>query len=159
MKYWIQYVIASIVMLFSTLAAWYEGSAIRDNPWEWKYTAYFSKLLNGEITSSADLSQLDHFIYAAKFSPIYPSFIVLNLFYILILSGNLFIKSEKKRMKYFIFLCIVTFLIGAVVSDSPTIGGRYFAIIFTTLGIIHLALAFSFYLKMKKRKGHLGNLV
>ncbi|MGQ4667019.1 YjdJ family protein [Metabacillus halosaccharovorans] len=159
MKYWIQYVIASIVMLFSTLAAWYEGSAIRDNPWEWKYTAYFSKLLNGEITSSADLSQLDHFIYAAKFSPIYPSFIVLSLFYILILSGNLFIKSEKKRMKYFIFLCIVTFLIGAVVSDSPTIGGRYFAIIFTTLGIIHLVLAFSIYLKMKKRKRHLGDLV
>lgn len=159
MKYWIQYVIASIVMLFSTLAAWYEGSAIRDNPWEWKYTAYFSKLLNGEITSSADLSQLDHFIYAAKFSPIYPSFIVLSLFYILILSGNLFIKSEKKRIKYFIFLCIVTFLIGAVVSDSPTIGGRYFAIIFTTLGIIHLVLAFSIYLKMKKRKRHLGDLV
>ncbi|WP_078433626.1 YjdJ family protein [Metabacillus halosaccharovorans] len=159
MKYFTQFLIATMVMVFSTFSAWYEGSAIRDNPWEWKYTAYFSKLLNGEITSSADLSQLDHFIYAAKFSPIYPSFIVLSLFYILILSGYLFLKSEMKRMRYFIFLCIISFLIGVAVSDSPTIGGRYFSIIFTTLGIIHLALALSIYLKLKKKKGHIENLV
>nr|WP_253957965.1 YjdJ family protein [Metabacillus halosaccharovorans] len=155
----IQYLLASMLMFFSTFAAWYEGSAIRDNPWEWKYSAYFSKLLNGEIKSSADLSQLDHFIYAAKFSPIYPSFLILSLFYILILSGYLLLKSEMKRMKYFICLCIITFLIGVVVTDSPTIGGRYFAIFFTTLGIIHLALALSTYLKIKKRKGHIENLV
>ncbi|WP_226530245.1 YjdJ family protein [Metabacillus niabensis] len=159
MKYLIQYLIAFMVMVFSMFAAWYEGSAIRENPWEWKYSAYFSKLLNGEITSRADLSQLDHFIYAAKFSPIYPSFIILSLFYILTLSGYLLLKSDRKRMTYYLFLCIITFLIGAIVTDSPTIGGRYFAKIFTSLGIIHLALAFLIYLKMKKRKGYLENLV
>ncbi|WP_026560608.1 YjdJ family protein [Bacillus sp. J37] len=159
MKYLIQYLIASMVMFFSTFAAWYEGSAIRDNPWEWEYSAYFSKLLNGEMTSSADLSQLDHFIYAAKFSPIFPSFMILSLFYMLILSGYLLFKSVMKRMIYFICLCIFTFFIGVVVTDSPTIGGRYFAIIFTILGIIHLALALAIYLRLKKRKGHLENLV
>ncbi|WP_255357510.1 MULTISPECIES: DUF4306 domain-containing protein [unclassified Anoxybacillus] len=37
----IQYILAFFVFVFSTLASWYEGSEIRSNPWEWKYSAFF----------------------------------------------------------------------------------------------------------------------
>ncbi|MDL4839489.1 DUF4306 domain-containing protein [Aquibacillus rhizosphaerae] len=86
MKYIIQYLLALIVLFLSSLAAWYEGSAIRDNPWEWNNSTFFSTLLNGEIKDTADISQLDHFIYAAKFSPIFPILIVCShhIFYFLV---------------------------------------------------------------------------
>jgi Domain of unknown function (DUF4306) len=38
--------------------------------WEWQYSAFFSKMFNGEVTEHADISQLDHFIYAANISHI-----------------------------------------------------------------------------------------
>ncbi|MEN1970062.1 YjdJ family protein [Lentibacillus sp. N15] len=73
MKYTIQYLVSLVLLVFSTLVTWYEGSAIREDPWNWKYTAFFSKMFNGEVANSSDISQLDHFIYAAKYSPIYPT--------------------------------------------------------------------------------------
>lgn len=156
MKYIIQYLLASILLFFSTLAAWYEGSAIRENPWEWKYTALFSKKFNGWIVNSSDISQLDHFIYAAKFHPTYPILIILSLSYILILSGYLLFKNDIKKMVIFLFsFSIIHILLGIAVSDSPTIGGKYFTVIFLTIGIVSSVLSF---LKVKWRNGKYGNL-
>ena len=60
-------------LIFFTVAAWYEGSTILDNPWEWKYSAIFTQLLHGEVVNQHTISQLDYFVYAAKFKPAYPS--------------------------------------------------------------------------------------
>jgi len=68
----IQFGLITILLLFSTVAAWYEGSAILDNPWEWKYSTPFSQMLYGEVQSDSDISQLDYFVYAAKFQPAFP---------------------------------------------------------------------------------------
>lgn len=156
MKYIIQYSLALILLVFSTFAAWYEGSAIRENPWEWKYTTFFSKIFNGVIANNSDISQLDHFIYAAKFNPIYPILMILSLSYILILSGYLLLKNDIKKMNIFLFsFGMIHVLLGITVSDSPTIGGKYFTVIFLTIGIVSWVLPF---LKMKKRNGGNGNL-
>lgn len=155
-KYIIQYSLASILLFFSTFAAWYEGSAIRENPWEWKYTAFFSKKFNGWIANSSDISQLDHFIYAAKFNPIYPILMILSLSYILILSGYLLLKNDTNKMSIFLLsFGVIHVLLGIMVSDSPTIGGKYFTFTFLTIGIISLVLSF---LKVMKRNGKYGNL-
>ncbi|MDR4947204.1 DUF4306 domain-containing protein [Neobacillus cucumis] len=45
----IQFGVSSILLLFSTAVAWYEGSAILDNPWEWSYSTSFTQLLYGGV--------------------------------------------------------------------------------------------------------------
>lgn len=78
---------ASILFFLSIVVAWYEGSTILDNPWEWKYSTPFSRLLYGEVHSASDILQLDYFIYAAKFQPTYPVIMVISILYLLILIG------------------------------------------------------------------------
>lgn len=150
LKYTVQYISAIILFIFSTFVAWYEGSAIRDNPWEWQYSAVFSKLFNGEVTSRADLSQLDHFIYAAKFNPIFPVIMILSLSYLIILTTYLFFQRDTKKLVLIqLFLSAVYFSLGLNVSSSPTIGGTYFTIVFFIIAIMHLAMPALFYLKTK----------
>lgn len=38
----IQFGVSSILLLFSTAVAWYEGSAILDNPWEWSFDTIYT---------------------------------------------------------------------------------------------------------------------
>jgi len=45
--YAVQFGTAALVFLFSALASWYQGSELLKVPWEWKYTAKFTKLLYG----------------------------------------------------------------------------------------------------------------
>jgi hypothetical protein len=71
--------------------------------WEWQYSAFFSKMFNGEVTEHADISQLDHFIYAAKFKPIFPILMMFSFTYIFILSGYLLLKYNTKKLMVFHF--------------------------------------------------------
>nr|WP_308447216.1 YjdJ family protein [Alkalihalobacterium chitinilyticum] len=84
---WIQLGIAITSLLFSTFASWYEGSAILDNPWEWEYSTPFSQLLYGEIQNANQISQLDHFVYAAKFQPTFPLIMVISGLYLILLNA------------------------------------------------------------------------
>ncbi|MFA9556402.1 DUF4306 domain-containing protein [Evansella sp. AB-rgal1] len=151
MKYIIQYILVSILLLLSTFAAWYEGSAIRYYPEEWKNTALFSRVLNGEIINSSEISQLDHFIYAAKFTPLYPTLIILCLSYIIILSGYMLFKNNMKKITiFYLSIGALYIFLGITVSNSSTIGGRYMTMTFVTVGIINLSLVFLSFLSMKK---------
>lgn len=156
MKYIIQYLSALILFIFSTFAAWYEGSAIRENPWEWKYTAFFSNINNAWIIDGSDISQLDHFIYAAKLYPVYPILMVLSLSYLVILSGYLLLKNDTKKLNIFLFsFGFIQFLLGLMVSDSPTVGGKTFTVTLLTIGMISSVIPF---LIMKKRYRKKRNL-
>lgn len=151
MKYAIQYLFALILLVFSTFTAWYEGSMIREVPWEWKYTALFTKMFNGEITSNSEISQLDHFIYAAKFFPLYPILMLLSLSYLLTLSGYLLLKNNTKRLTVFLSaVSVIYVLFGITLSSSPTVGGKYFTFLFLLAGLINVALATLFFLRMRK---------
>ncbi|WP_221568238.1 DUF4306 domain-containing protein [Alkalihalobacillus sp. TS-13] len=89
---------ALTILGLSTFSAWYEGSEIRDDPWEWEHSAIFSKIMNGEISSKVDISQLDHFIYAAKFKPFFPILILLSLTYMVMISVFAILKHNTRRL-------------------------------------------------------------
>ena len=61
-----------MLLIFSTGVALYEGSAILEDPWEWKYTAIFSQMKNGQVENVNDILPIDYFVYAAKFVPTFP---------------------------------------------------------------------------------------
>lgn len=120
----LQYVCAFLIFVFSALASWYEGSELRDLPWEWQHSAWFSKIFNDQITRSDDISQLDHFIYAAKFKPTFPILMVLSLIYIFTLTSYLLFRYNVKKLSMLLFgFGVLLFILGTVVADSPTIGG------------------------------------
>jgi hypothetical protein len=126
-----------VVILFSTVAAWYEGSAILDNPWEWKYSTPFSHMLYGEVHSDSDISQLDYFVYAAKFQPAFPAIMAISSLYLLILIGYYFLNRQHKRFAY--FLAILgggLFLLSYFFTNSPTDGGQIFFYIWLVSGIL-----------------------
>ncbi|MCG3418133.1 YjdJ family protein [Oceanobacillus jordanicus] len=153
MKYIVQYLVALMVLVISTFAAWYEGSAIRENFFEWKYSAFFSKWFNGEIRSVADISQLDHFIYAAKFTPVFPVLMVCSVSYLIILGlYTLFRKNSKAMIILSLVLATLYVFLGILISKSPTIGGSVFTIVFTVIGALHLILSLLFFIKICKEK-------
>ncbi|GEM_PF-657762 len=160
MKYAIQYLIALILLVFSTVTAWYEGSMIREVPWEWKYTAIFTKMFNGKITSNTEISQLDYFIYAAKFSPLYPIVMLLSLSYLLTLSGYLLLKNNTKRLTVFLSaVSVIYVLFGITLSSSPTVGGKYFTYNFIFMGFTNLAFATVYFFRMRKDMKKIGSFI
>ena len=148
----IQFGIASILLLISTVAAWYEGSAILDNPWEWKYSTSFSQLLSGEVQSDSDISQLDYFIYAAKFQPTFPVIMVLSSLYLLILIGSYFLKRQYKWFAYYLFfLGGGLFSLSYFILNSPTLGGHIFFYIWIVSGALCMATAVITYFQIFNR--------
>jgi hypothetical protein len=138
----IQLVLASILLLFSTGAAWYEGSALIEHSWEWKYTAIFSGIVNGQVENASDILPIDYFIYAAKFAPAFPVLILLSGTYLIILMGYILLKRNHKMFTYYLTSFGVSFMVlSGFVSNSPTSGLK---IIFASLlffGILFLVFA------------------
>lgn len=160
MKYAVQFLIALMLLAFSTFIAWYEGSAIRDVPWEWKHTAFFSNVLNGQVTNNSDISQLDYFIYAAKFHPVYPILILFSLSYIVTLSGYLLLKNYIKRLTVFLsVISMIYVLLGLTIYSSPTVGGKYLTFVFLFIGLVNLSLAILFFLRVRKGIKKKGNFI
>ncbi|QOV12143.1 YjdJ family protein [Viridibacillus arvi] len=129
LRFFIQFVTVLLLFFFSTFFAWYEGSTILENPWEWKYSTPFSQLLNGEVHSASDISQLDYFMYAAKFQPTFPVIMVTSSIYLLILIGY---YSFKKRYKWFAYYLFILggglFFFSYIIYDSTTLDKIYFII-------------------------------
>ncbi|TWT09275.1 YjdJ family protein [Planomicrobium sp. CPCC 101079] len=149
--------VAACVFVFSALISWYEGSQLLDIPWEWKHTAVFSSWLIGEVTSSKDILAIDHFIYAAKFEPLFPFLMASSAIVILFLLASWLFKNKNKGMKRFsLLMSLVFFCISAFLSDSPTAGLGFFATYFGLLGIISV---FSVIVPCAKEKSMAGKLL
>lgn len=95
-KYILQLIIGIFILAVSTFIAWYEGSAIIDNSLEWKYSTPFTELFNIDITNGRDISQLDYFVYSAKFQPLFPTIMMVCVLYILSVIGYYLIKRNPK---------------------------------------------------------------
>lgn len=91
-RYVLQLIIGIFTLVVATFIAWFEGSALTINSLEWKYSTPFTKLFNVEITSGRDISQLDYYVYAAKFQPLFPAIIMVSAFYILGVIGYYLIR-------------------------------------------------------------------
>lgn len=130
-----QFGAASVVFLFSTLAAWYEGSAILDHPSEWRISTPITGMFYGNVHVSSDISQWDFFIYAAKYRPTFPMLMTVSGVYILIFIGFYIFKRLKKWYAYYLFLISgALFLLSYLSFESSTDGGQKMFILLSVCG-------------------------
>lgn len=143
-KYWSQIGVGLLVFGFTALFSWYEGSALLDNPWEWKYSTPFSEMLHGSVSTKEQIVDLDFFVYAAKFSPLFPSIMIMSASYLLVLLGYSFLKH--RGFPLFLTLFGMAFLLISVfISSSPTTGGNILFWLFILIGIFLIILASLFH--------------
>lgn len=132
---------AFLVFIFSTLASWYEGGQLRDISWEWKYSAVFSTWLNGPVNEADDILAIDHFVYAAKFEPLFPLLMAASLLFIIFQLSAWLLKDRKTTHIIFLSLMAVGLLLmSAMLLNSPTIGLALFSGFFGLSGLLTLLL-------------------
>ncbi|ANU17979.1 hypothetical protein BBI11_13455 [Planococcus maritimus] len=132
---------AFLVLIFSTLASWYEGGQLRDISWEWKYSAVFSTWLNGPVTEASDILMIDHFVYAAKFEPLFPLLMAASfLFIVLQLLGWLLRERKTLHIIFLSLMSVGLLLMSAMLLNSPTVGLTLFSAFFGLSGILTLLI-------------------
>lgn len=137
-----QIVLASILLMLSTGVAWYEGSTILQEPWEWKHSAVFSQMANGQVGNPNDILTIDYFVYAAKFAPAFPVLMLISGTYLMILLGIILLKRNDKAFSYFLVFIGVLFLsLSGFLSNSPTSGLKIFFYSCLAIGIFSIAFA------------------
>ncbi|WP_332651422.1 YjdJ family protein [Lysinibacillus sp. 54212] len=148
-KYIVQLIVASILFVFSMLVAWYEGSAIIEHSYEWKYSTPFSSFFEIEVVTGKEIFALDYFVYAAKFQPLFPMIMLITLLYIMFLLIVMLKKFNHSVATIVTFLCCMMLIcLALVVANTSTNGGRLL-LLATLLGIIFFC---SVYVILKKRK-------
>lgn len=152
-KYMLQLIIGFFTLAISTFIAWYEGSAIIEKSWEWKYSTPFTELFNIEITNGREISQLDYFVYAAKFQPFFPAIMIVSVLYILGVVSYYLIKHHFKWVICLLGLtgCICILLSGLII-NSPTIGGRIIFSMTLTSGVLCIIVAVIVWFRDYKQK-------
>ena len=147
-KYVIQIIVGITILALSTFIAWYEGSAIKDITWEWEYSTPFSRLFNIEIVNGHDISQLDHFVYAAKYQPLFPVIMLISTYYILTVFGCYLLKYQPKWAIIFwgLMSCIILSF-SIFTFNSLTIGGEIFFWSTLIIGAISIVVTVFAYFK------------
>ncbi|MBO0998787.1 DUF4306 domain-containing protein [Bacillus sp. SD075] len=144
-----QMIIAALFFMVFTFCTWYEGSEILDRPWEWKYSTHFTHVNDDQTMDADDISSFDYFVYAAKFKPLFPFFMVLAALYFIILTGYILFKRSMKKMALFLLgLGVLLLLSNGFVSHSPTVGGNIFQAFFLIGGMITILSAAHYYLRI-----------
>ena len=156
-KYVLQLMIGFLVFMFSTIIAWYEGSAIIENSFDWKYSTPFSKLLNIEITNGHDISQLDYFVYAAKFQPLFPSIMMFSALYMLVVLIVL-LQRFKQKVAIIVSAILGLLLVGicGLLVKAQVIGGPVLFRISLLGACSFLAIALIIWYQRHKQKTHVS---
>ncbi|CEG34949.1 DUF4306 domain-containing protein [Peribacillus simplex] len=150
-NHFLQMIIAALFFMVFTFCTWYEGSEIVERPWEWKYSTLFTHVNDEQAIDAVDISNFDHFVYAAKFKPLFPLLMVLAASYIIILSGYILFKRRIKKMALFLLGFGVLFLFSSgFVSHSPTVGGNIFQAFFLIGGMIAIMAAALYYYRIPR---------
>ncbi|MFJ5748712.1 DUF4306 domain-containing protein [Peribacillus frigoritolerans] len=147
----LQMIIAALFFMVFTFCTWYEGSEILDRPWEWKHSTHFTHINDEQPIEADDISNFDHFVYAAKFKPLFPFLMVLAASYLIILTGYILFQRRIKKMALFLLGFGVIFLFfSGYVSNSPTVGGNIFQAFFLIGGMIAIMAAALYYYRMPR---------
>jgi cellobiose-specific phosphotransferase system component IIC len=144
-----QFGVSSGVFLFSSLVAWYEGSALLEHPSEWRSSTPFTQLLHGPgpVHSFSHISQWDFFVYAAKYEPTFPMMMTVSGLYLLIFLGYYIFKKARKWYAYYLFLISCSlFLLGYFCFESSTDGTQKMFVLFSGSGLVCMLIGFIFYL-------------
>ncbi|MBN6884900.1 hypothetical protein ACUXCC_000031 [Cytobacillus horneckiae] len=137
----------SIIFVITLFFSWYEGSGIRDDTFEWGNSTYFTNFSKQGITYPSDISNLDHFVYAAKFNPIFPLIMILSI--LLIVSIALWDQSSIYSMTGLFVLGLILIIISVLNYAPSTIGAKYFVYTFIILGISYVTASLFFFVKKK----------
>lgn len=139
-------------LVVSTFIAWYEGAQIYDNPWEWGNTALVSNYLNGyPITTEGQIVMLDHFIYAAKFQPLFPLLMVVSLLAFILVSVYPLVKRNRNvLLATTFFLASISFIVFFLLGNSPTPGFKLFTALFGFIGLLSMGILLSVVIKVKR---------
>ncbi|MCA0970261.1 YjdJ family protein [Halobacillus litoralis] len=138
-----------LVTIFAgaALAAWYEGSALLDRPWEWPYSTPFSHWEYGEVRSSEQISELDFFVYAVKFNPFYPGVMSICIVVFVGLIGYQLVKSKPKAFALFLMSTgLFYFLISVGLFQSHIMSGGVISYIYLMAGVVNAAVGTMIYL-------------
>ena len=144
-KYIVQLVVGFLTLLGSTFVAWYEGSGIIENPWEWAYSTPFSKLFNIAVVNGREISQFDYFVYAAKFQPLFPMIMVVSSLYIVgVMTIYLFKPYRQLAMILSGLTSGLLIVISGFLFRASTDGGKVFfmatavgALFFSCIAVSH----------------------
>jgi cellobiose-specific phosphotransferase system component IIC len=152
-----QFGAASAVFLFSSLVAWYEGSALLDHPSEWRTSTPITQLVHGTVHVSSQISQWDFFVYAAKYEPTFPMIMTVSGLYFLIFLGYYIFKKVRKWYAYYLFsISSFLFLLGYFCYESTTEGAQKMFVLFSGCGLFCMLIGFINYLlatiRMKRRQ-------
>lgn len=149
-KYVIQLILGFLTLLMSSAISWYEGSDIIDNTLEWKYSTPFSQIFNIEINNGQDISQLDYFVYAAKFQPFFPTIMAVSVLYICtVLIFFIFQLNGQLAIILSGIISCVFIVISAIFFNSSTVGGNVFFWITAVGALIFISVAISLWYKKK----------
>ena len=146
----VQLVIGFVTLLMSTAISWYEGSEIIDDSLEWKYSTPFSQLFNIEINNGQDISQLDYFVYAAKFQPFFPTIMTVSVLYIF--AVLIFFIYQLNRQLAIILSGIISCVVivsSGIFLNSTTSGGNIFFWITAVGALIFISITISLWYKKK----------
>nr|WP_295972126.1 DUF4306 domain-containing protein [uncultured Bacillus sp.] len=142
-----QFGAASVVFLFSTLAAWYEGSSLLDQPSEWKSSTPVTQWLSGPVHDESDILQWDFLIFAAKFKPTFPMIMTVSAVYLFLFLGFHLFKRVKKWYAYYLFLLSTGLFLSSYYSyDYSVPGGYKMFVLFASCGSFCLILGLITYL-------------
>lgn len=143
---------AFVTFVLAALVSWYEGAQLRDIPWEWKHTAVFSNWVNDGFTNSNNLLAIDHFVYAAKFEPLFPLLMAISLLYMIVqLIFWLFKRRKAIRNLLLLSLAVASFVLCGILFDSPTTNFKLFSLFFGVVGLIAVWGVFLPKLRKEKR--------
>ncbi|SOC39830.1 DUF4306 domain-containing protein [Ureibacillus acetophenoni] len=152
-KYLLQIMISGVVLLFSTVAAWYEGSAIVENSLEWDYSTPFTHLLGTEILTGKEIFVFDYFVYAIKFQPFFPMIILICLLYMASLT---LILVGKRNINQGMLLAFVIGLLclgaSSMFYDATTLGGSLFFYTLLLSAVLTILISMFFFLKNKHKQ-------
>lgn len=116
---------------------------MRDKPLEWEHIAVFSNWINDGVTNVENLLVIDHFVYAAKFEPLFPLLMASSLLWIVFqLVVWLYKGHRAARNAFLLFMGIASFVMCAILFDSPTIGFKLFSLFFGVVGLAALLSVF-----------------
>ncbi|MFD1032644.1 DUF4306 domain-containing protein [Metaplanococcus flavidus] len=152
----VMFIGAFVMLVLATLISWYEGGQLRDNPWEWKHTAVFSNWINNGFTNSENLLVIDHFVYAAKFEPLFPLLMASSFLWMVFQLAFWVFRGRRAACNSFLVLMAIgSFVMCSLLMDSPTTGFKLFSVFFGVVGLASILGIFRF----EFRKGRMFKAV
>jgi len=133
--------LAFMFFCIATFAAWYEGSELVDNSFEWEHTAVFTAWIHDGEVERGNISQLDYFVYAIKFKPIFPIIMMVSFIYMVFAMGQKLLQPGIKQNLFKSILGVILLVGAGLLSGSPTSGAKVLMMSQLLIGTLLIGLA------------------